>query len=258
MKAWSPREELLQYGKGIEVDERADDGETIRPLLIKARVLLQMEGLFRAFPEDFVRKILHTYIVSYHVDNCVSGLLDNSFYYEDELSQPTAWFNRLMGTIPITSIWKQDWPTCFFTEDCIGAFQECHGSNTMAIGRVMVALGALYPDLRTMVLCGLPDSEDQHQEWENADDMVPFVNALAATNPDLTALDMDNTPTNDNVVNAVSFGFRSLLSFSATTGVLGAAISAAALDALRETHAGIMVTIRNPNHADIHGNMTQE
>ena len=49
---------------------------------------------------------------------------------------------------------------------------------------------------------------------ENADDMVPAINALATTNPNLAAFDMDTVPTNDNVVNAIASAFPQLTFFS--------------------------------------------
>ena len=79
---------------------------------------------------------------------------------------------------------------------------------------------------------------------ENADDMMPAINALATTNPNLAVFDMDTVPTNDNVVNAIASAFPQLTSFSVTNGAFGVTVSDAVLDALRASHPGITITIR--------------
>jgi len=253
MKVWSRNEELLHIlrhrGEPQLINHRSDN-ETFHTILFKANAMMQMDRFAHSFSEEFIRKIIHTYIISFHVDNGVSGLLDNSFYYEDEESQPTIWFKRLMGKLDIVSIRKQDWPQCFFSKECIGAFRECHGSNIECVGQVMVAMGQLYPELRSIALCGIPETEDYDHNWENPNNLVQYIFTLGATCPNISYIDMGNTPINDSVVNAVSSSFGNLTSFCAKTGVFGYTISSYALEALRTVHPDIAVTIWTSTHPD--------
>lgn len=157
------------------------------------------------------------------------------------------WKEEILTKFDVKTIERNDWPYDLrdAVERCDIIF-EYHGSNTKLIAEIVTNIGPLCSNLESMTLCGVPVDPDwsEQAEVENADDIVPAINALAVTNPNLTAFDTSTVPTNDNVVNAIASAFPQLTSFSATNGVFGENISDAALDALRLSRPGITITIR--------------
>jgi hypothetical protein len=220
----------------------------------KAQVLLRMGPIADAFPKALVGRFVREYIRG-HFHSVVTDYREIShFPSEDSSGRPIFgdWIEKMITKFDIKSFGPEHWPEELQQECNLECIQEYHGSNTQFIaGSVSTMIGALCPNLESITLCGVPCARGEYgigaeyqATWENADDMVPAINALATTNPSLTSIDMDTVPTNDNVVNAIGSAFPQLTSFSATNRAHGETISDAALDALRASHPGITITIR--------------
>ena len=161
---------------------------------------------------------------------------------------------RALTKFDVKTIERNDWPEDLKDGDSISQiFEYCRG-QTKLIAQIVADIGGLCPNLETMTLCRVhiyPGCSEQEQaKHENADDIVPAIKALAITNPKLIAFDMRTVPINDNVVNAFADAFPQLTSFSATKRGFGENISEAAVDALRLSHPGITITIRDVSGAD--------
>ena len=210
----------------------------------KLNVLLRMDGLVDALPEQLRDSIVSQYM-EYHLrglDNVPETRHEGAPEHEMHLH------NELVKKMDLKSITKKHWPE-FFQEVDASLFYQYN--LKCIIGPIMTEFGDLYPNLTSITLCGTPhDLTDwvtdtgMWDDWSD-DEIVPAINTLATTNPSLTAIDMNRVPTNDNVVNAIGSAFPQLTSFSATNGALGETIIGdAVLDALRASHPGITITIR--------------
>lgn len=161
---------------------------------------------------------------------------------------------EILTKFDVKTIERNDWPEDLKDGDSISQIFEYCGGQTKLIAQIVADIGGLCPNLETMTLCRVhiyPGCSEQEQaKHENADDIVPAIKALAITNPKLIAFDMRTVPINDNVVNAFADAFPQLTSFSATKRGFGENISEAALDALRLSHPGITITIRDVSGAD--------
>jgi len=200
----------------------------------------------RPAPETLAKKFVKGYILTL----IHSGVNCNDWAYfcdpEDMPQGHSNWKEEILTKFDVKTIERNDWPYILKDEDsCHEIFEYCE-SNTKLIAEIVTDIGNLSPNLESITLCGVPVDPDwsEQAEVENADDIVPAINALAVTNPNLIAFDMSTVPTNDKVVNAIAKAFPHLTSFSATNGVFGENISDAALDTLRLSHPGITITIR--------------
>lgn len=210
-------------------------------------VLLRMDGLVDALPEQ-----LRDSIVSQYMEKHLRGLNNvPETRHEMATEHEMHLHNELVKKMDLKSITKKHWPE-FFQEVDDDYFEQYNFKSI--IGSIMTAFGELYPNLTSITLFGNDkfsawgditwgDWSDMN-EWSDIN-IVPAINALATTNPSLTAIDMDTVPTNDNVVNAIGSAFPQLTSFSATNWAHGETIIGdAVLDALRASHPGITITIR--------------
>jgi hypothetical protein len=186
-----------------------------------------------------------------HIHNGVNDSYWSYFCYPEEMPQGHCrWKEEILTKFDVKTIERNDWPYDLRDAELCDVIFEYHGSNTMLVAEIVADIGALCPNLESMTLCGVPLNPHSQggptcqEENEHADDMVPAINALAITNPNLIAFDMSTVPTNDNVVNTIANAFPQLTSFSATNGVFGENISDVALDALRTSHPDITITIR--------------
>lgn len=183
-----------------------------------------------------------------HIHNGVNDSGWSHFCDPEEMPQGHCrWKEEILTKFDVKTIEHNDWPHELNEDECLcDIIFEYHGSNTKLIAEIVTNIGPLCSNLESMTLCGVPVDPDwsEQAETENADDVVPAIKALAVTNPNLVAFDMNTVPTNDNVVNAFADAFPQLTSFSATNGVFGENIGDAALDALRLSHPGITITIR--------------
>ena len=196
-----------------------------------------------AAPDTLAKKFLTCYMKT-HIHNGVNdSVWSCSTWYEGPECE---WKKQILTKLNIKTIEHNDWPHELKDDEFLcDIIFEYHGSNTKLIAEIVTDIGRLSPNLKTITLSGVPVDPDwsEQAENENADDMVPAINALAVTNPNLTAFDTNTCPTNENVVNAVASAVPHLTSFSAKNGVFGENISDAALDALRLSHPGITIKI---------------
>tara|TARA_B100001094_G_scaffold320711_1_gene367338 strand:+ start:1447 stop:2019 length:573 start_codon:yes stop_codon:yes gene_type:complete len=185
-----------------------------------------------------------------HIHNGVQDTYWSFFCEPSEMPRHCRWMEKILTKFDVKTIERNDWPYVLRDAEVWDCIFEYHGSNTMLIAEILTDIGPLCPNLESMTLCGVPLNPNSpggptfQAEKEDADDILPAINALAITNPKLITFDMSTVPTNDNVVNAFAEAFPQLTSFSATNGVFGENISDAALDALRLSHPGITITIQ--------------
>ena len=219
----------------------------------KLNVLLRMDGLVDALPEQLRDSIVGQYMEKFLHEMLLREIDNGGFpqdipetLHENATELDMQWFNELVKKMDFKTITEKHWPRIFLE------FDENDYSYTLEsiIGPIMTAFGELYPNLTSITLCGIFTFSDWGHDWSD-NEIVPAVNALATTNPSLTSIDMDVVPINDNVVNAIGSAFPKLTSFSATNsgdherfGAAGETISDTVLDALRASHPGITITIR--------------